>query len=159
MLVQKNASTNMRIEALGYYQAARERIDEAEILYQHQCFGLSIYVAGLAVECLFRAFRSLVDPHFEARHDLLELLSISGLEAIGTGKSRRDLAELTGIIFSRWKNDLRYASEKRLRRHFKRLKLDRGIRGDFLKENCRVTLQAAQTIVALGSQRWPTNPA
>ncbi len=148
----------MRIEAWSYYEAAQERLIEADILYQSQRFGLSLYVAGLAVECLFRAFRSLADSHFEARHDLPELLSISGLEFITAGKNSRAIAETTGILFTRWKNDIRYASEKRLRRHFKRLKLDRGIRGDFLKENCRLALHAAQKIVALGNQRWPQSP-
>ncbi len=144
----------MRIEARSYYEAAQERLLEANILYQSRRFGLSLYVAGLAVECLFRAFRSLVDPYFEARHDLPELLSISGLELVSAGKNSRVIAEATAILFTRWKNDIRYASEKRLRRHFKRLKLDRSIRGDFLKENCRIALNAAQRIVAMGNQQW-----
>jgi len=76
----------------------------------------------------------------------------------GVLPDRRAIAEATGVIFTRWKNDIRYASEKRLRRHFKRLKLDHGIRGDFLKENCRLALHAAQKIVALGNQRWPKPP-
>lgn len=144
----------MQHEAKSYFEAAQERINEAGILYQQQCFGLSIYVAGLAVECLFRAFRLLLDPHFEVRHDLSELLSISGLELLGSNANRRELAEATGVLFTRWKNDIRYASEKRLRRHYKWLKLDRGIRGDYLKENSRIVLFAAQKIVAVGSRQW-----
>jgi hypothetical protein len=144
----------MRIQATDYFETAQERLVDAQLLYDNKRYALSLYISGLAVECLLRAFRLLKDPHFDARHDLTELLGVSELELIVPIKYRHEIIEATGIIFTRWKNDIRFASGNRLRRHFKRLKLDRGIRGDFLKENCRIALQAATTIIRIGGSRW-----
>jgi hypothetical protein len=57
-------------------------------------------------------------------------------------------------LFNRWRNDLRYTSNGRLRRRLKKQKLDRGIRGDFLKETCRITVEAATTILKIGVAKW-----
>ena len=50
---------------------------------QKESFALSMYTAGLAVECLLRAFRWKKDKSFEGRHDLEDLLKASGLLRIG----------------------------------------------------------------------------
>jgi len=52
------------------------------------------------------------------------------------------------------RNDLRYTSNVRLRRRFKKMKLDRGIRGNFLKENCRLAIEAATIILQIGVTKW-----
>jgi len=57
-------------------------------------------------------------------------------------------------LFGRWKNDLRYISNDRLRRRLKKLKLDRGIRGNYLKENCRIAIETATTIIKIGAVKW-----
>jgi len=144
----------MHFEAENYFEAAQERLTDAQLLYEEKRYAVSLYISGLAIECLLRAFRFLKNRQFDARHDLIELLGVSELEMIVPIKYRREIAEATGIIFIRWKNGVRFASANRLRRHFKKLKLDRGIRGDFLKENCRVVFQAAKTIILIGMQQW-----
>lgn len=146
----------MRFEAENYFEAARERLADAQLLYEAKRYTVSLYISGLAVECLRRAFRLRKDAQFDARHDLIELLGVSELEMIVPTQYRREIAEATGTIFTRWKNDIRFASTSRLRSHLKKLKLDRGIRGDFLKENCRMTLQAATVIIRLGARQWRT---
>ncbi len=144
----------MHIEAMDYFEAAQERLVDARLLYEKQRYALSLYISGLAVESMLRAFRALKDPHFDARHDLPKLLGMSDLELIVPVKFRREITEATGTIFTRWKNDLRFVSANRLRRHIKKQKLDRGIRGDFLKENSRIVLQAAETVVRIGTRQW-----
>ena len=52
----------MQFTADHYYRASRERIVEAALLYDRQRYGLGMYVAGLAVESLLRAFRYQKDP-------------------------------------------------------------------------------------------------
>jgi len=54
----------------SYYTAARERIKEAQFLLENRYYTLAMYISGLAVECILRAFRLLKDPTFDERHDL-----------------------------------------------------------------------------------------
>lgn len=57
-------------------------------------------------------------------------------------------------MWTRWKNNYRYVPEAKLRAEVKRLQLDRGIKGDVLKENARVALENARTVVNKGTFQW-----
>jgi hypothetical protein len=59
-----------------------------------------------------------------------------------------------GEVWARWKNNYRYLADRRLRSEIKRLQLDRGLKGDALKENARVALENALTIVNKGTFQW-----
>jgi hypothetical protein len=55
-----------------YFQTATQRMRQAQYLYNEgSSFALAIYVGGVAVECLLRAFKGRRDPTFDERHDLL----------------------------------------------------------------------------------------
>src|SRR5689334_3990123 len=70
-----------------YYRAALERIKQAEYLYREgNSYALAMYVAGVAVECILRAFRARKAPVFESRHDLLLLFAESGMVSVGEEK-------------------------------------------------------------------------
>ncbi len=69
-------------------------------------------------------------------------------------KSRAKLNAVLGEVWERWRNNYRYVPEDRLRKEFQQRKLDRGIKGVFLKENARVTLENAITIVNQGAIKW-----
>jgi hypothetical protein len=144
----------MRVEPNDYLEAARDRITDAHSLYDVGRYSFSLYAAGLAVESLLRAYRVLRNPEFEERHDLRQLLAESGMEEFVTKIEYSNITNLVFTIFLRWKNDLRFASEGRLKRRLKRLQLDRGIRGDFVKENCRLSIEAASRIVKIGVAKW-----
>jgi hypothetical protein len=62
------------------------------------------------------------------------------------------------LIGPRWSNKHRYRSEAALRAFLKRGGFDRRIRGDYLKENARIVVNAAARIVNLGLLRWKTFP-
>jgi hypothetical protein len=64
----------MGLRSDSYYTAARDRIREAQFLHEHRYDVLSMYVSGLAGECILRAFRLLKDPTFDERHDLMDIL-------------------------------------------------------------------------------------
>jgi hypothetical protein len=78
----------------------------------------------------------------------------SELNSLVTPAESLQIDAANSALFRRWKNDLRYTSNGRLRRRLKRLKLDRGLRGDFLKENCRNAIEAATTILRVGVAKW-----
>jgi hypothetical protein len=63
-----------------YFQTATQRMRQAQHLYaEGASFALAVYVGGLAVECLLRAFKGRRDPTFDERHDLLRLFAASGI--------------------------------------------------------------------------------
>ncbi len=146
----------MRIEAKDYVEVALERLNEANLLYEKSRYALALYVAGVAVESLLRAYIVRSDPKFEAAHDLFLLLSASNLRSLVAPAESQQVFTAITALFRRWRNDLRYTSNARLRRLLKKSKLDRGRRGDFLKENCRTAIVAATLTLKIGVAKWKT---
>lgn len=147
----------MRIDAIDYFTAAKERLAEANLLYEKERYALAIYVAGVAVESLLRAYIVRINPKFEAAHDLYLLLDASNLRSFSAPTEGQQAFAAITTLFRRWRNDLRYTSNARLRRRLKKAKLDRGIRGDFLKANCRMVIEAAKLVLKIGVTTWKTS--
>jgi HEPN domain-containing protein len=146
----------MRIEAADYVEAAKERLSQANLLYEKGHHSLALYIAGVAVESLLWAYIVRLDPRFETAHDLYLLLDASNLRSFAAPTEGQQVFTAIAMLFRRWRNDLRYTSNDRLRRRLKKLKLDRGVRGDFLKENCRIAIEAAKIILTIGVAKWKT---
>ncbi len=158
----------MKFRAEEYYHAGLERMKQAESLYRTGGdYALAMYCSGLAVECLLRAFRWREDASFEGRHDLHDLLKASGLLRLNDeymrrrGKSDEDIREL-GIalraamneVVILWHNNLRFASEVRLRAFLKGIKRLQGGKGDPLKRNALDLINASQTMINRGILLW-----
>ena len=144
----------MRIEAVDYFTAAKERLDEANLLFEKTRYALALYVAGVAVESLLRAYAFRLESQLDAAHNLKLLLDVSNLQSLATPTESQQVFTAIDELYRRWRNDLRYTSNDRLRRRLKKDKLDRGIRGDFLKENCRIALENAANILKIGVATW-----
>jgi hypothetical protein len=72
-----------------YFQSATQRMRQAQCLYyEGASFALSIYVGGVAVECLLRAFKGRRDPTFDEKHHLLRLFAASGMLRVDPDKLR-----------------------------------------------------------------------
>ncbi len=111
-----------------YYRAALERIKQAHYLYREgSSYSLAMYVAGVAVECLLRAFRARKNPEFESRHDLLSLFAESGMLKVAQEKLRaggwsaeeiashvKTMRAAVNDVYILWHNNYRYASENRV---------------------------------------------
>ncbi|MGO9470445.1 MAG: hypothetical protein ACLQVF_40650 [Isosphaeraceae bacterium] len=118
-----------------YFQTATQRMRQARHLYQEgSSFALAIYVGGVAVECLLRAFKGLRDPTFDEKHDLLRLFAASGILRVDRTKllakhwtdtqidgHLRTLKVTVNEIYRLWANNYRFASEERLRSHLKQI--------------------------------------
>jgi hypothetical protein len=151
-----------------YFQTATQRMRQAQHLYREGAsFALAIYVGGLAVECLLRAFKGRRNPAFDERHDLLKLFAASGMLQIDRDKLRanqwtdekindhlRTLRVAVSEIIPLWANNYRYASEERLRSHLKEITRYQRIRGDYLKEQARRFLNSAQRFIDKGIVLW-----
>jgi hypothetical protein len=159
----------MRLTAEDYLSAATERLEEARSLYKRSGGGasyvLAIYLAGVAVECILRAFIIKRNRLMDTGHDLVELFVQSGLgepldpkapiDSRDRFETRR--GELSGSISGikyRWSNNLRYTSRKRYVKHLRDAGQLGKNRGDELKENARQVIEAAVTIVNHGVEVW-----
>ncbi|MCI0378151.1 MAG: hypothetical protein L0215_11130 [Gemmataceae bacterium] len=151
-----------------YFEAATERMSQARLLYhQGQCYALAMYCAGLAVECMLRAYRWREHATFEGRHVLLKLLKDSGLlgvydmatrdQGLGEHEVLRQSASLqaaVGDVAVLWHNNLRFASERRLKAFLVSIKRHQGKKGDPCKANALDLVNAAQKIIDRGVLLW-----
>jgi hypothetical protein len=119
----------MEFTADHYFHASVERMSQAQHLYREGTgyYALTMYVAGLAVECLLRAFLLRRKRDFEARHDLLLLFKESGILDVDPGRLKtkglsdeqieaheKALRASVNDVFILWRNNYRFASEARL---------------------------------------------
>lgn len=152
-----------------YFQTATQRIRQAQHLYNEGAsFALAIYVGGVAVECLLRAFKGRRDPTFDEKHNLLRLFAASGMLRVDHQKLHakgwsdeqidahlRALQAAVNEVFRLWANNYRFTSEERLRSHLKQLTgYQRKIKGDYLKEQARKFLNSAQKFIDKGVVQW-----
>jgi hypothetical protein len=161
----------MDFRPVHYFRAAVQRMEQARYLYQEgRSFALSIYVGGVAVECMLRAFKLLRDPSFDERHNLLRLFSASGMLRVDKETLRakgltdaeidghlRGLQTTVNAVSALWANNYRYASEERLLAHLKRITGFQKIKGDYLKDRARKFLGAAQSFITKGTLQWPSS--
>jgi len=144
----------MAFNAEDYRIAAEEHVTAANQLYGLKRWALAHYVAGLAVECMFRAYRCRVNTQFDERHNLRDLARASGfLDIIPPERVEAILAALEGVV-ARWQNDHRFRSEAALRRFLVDNSLYLKIKGDFVKESSRRIVNAATELVNLGARQW-----
>lgn len=144
----------MAFGASDYKMAAEEHITAAGELYRQERFVLAHYVAGLAVECMFRAYRRRIDSVFDSRHDLYELAKASRFFDVVPENRARAIRAALGVVYGQWQNDHRYRSEDALRRFLVEKKLYLRIKGDLVKENTRRVVNAALDLVTLGGSQW-----
>ncbi len=159
----------MKFSADHYFRASVDRMSQAHFLYRagQGHFALAMYAAGLAVECLLRANMMRRKPDFESRHDLLLLLKESGMLDINSDRMRAKkftdeqieehravLRSLANDVFILWRNEYRFASDARLLAHLKKMKLQRGSKGDLLKAKAHELLNAAQGFIDRGVLQW-----
>jgi len=160
----------MKIDAKHYFCAATERMNQARILYGYDggyCFALSMYTAGVAVECMLRAFKLRRTSEFDERHDLLRLFRESGMlqinedDMVAKGVSHdramqytQDIRAAASEVYNLWANDYRYASESRLKSELNRMKQYDHAKGDVLKASALRLLNAAQALTDRGTELW-----
>jgi HEPN domain-containing protein len=160
----------MDFTADHYYRAALERMSQAHHLYRAGAgyYALAMYAAGLAVECMLRAFvLRRGKTEFESRHNVLLLAKESGILNVDRDRLKekgltdeqidaheKALWASVNDVFILWRNTYRFASEARLLAHLKKMQLYEGVKGDPLKANARRLLNASQQFVDKGVLQW-----
>jgi HEPN domain-containing protein len=144
----------LKLNYNDYREASASKIATARQLHRMGRYSAAIYFSGVSIECLLRAFIVRKNPEFDSRHDLSDLYKKSQLQDIIHPKNHREAGAWLGDIWTRWKNNYRYVSDDRLKVQFRRLRLNRGIKGDFLKENSNIAVNSALNLWTLGERRW-----
>ena len=151
----------MKFTAEAYRKAALEHVVVARELYDANPprYVLAHYTAGLAVECMLRAYLYRISLEFDERHDLRALYRAARFDEIVPASLQEQIGAARSTLYSQWQNNHRFCSEEYLRSFFKRLGLDRGIKGDFLKERTRQIVNAAFEVVSVGDKQWTKSPS
>jgi hypothetical protein len=152
------ATAEQRARAEVYRDAAAEHVTAAGELYDLGRYVQSNYLAGLAVECMLRAYRIMIDPEFDSRHDIDRLYELAKFADVVPPGNAEATGLLLSVVVALWSNDHRFLSEAALRRRWTRRRLYEGIKkGDFVKERNRQLVNAASGIVTVGVARWTTS--
>ncbi len=137
-----------------YREAAEEHLERLEYLHDRGFYALSHYIAGVAVECVLRAHLVMVDPEFDARHDIIELRRGARFFDFVPHEAQESVAAALGEVTTRWSNNHRYRSGASVLRYLKTAKLDRRVKGDALKYSSHRIVSASIHIVTMGLLRW-----
>lgn len=139
-------------QANVYFAAAQEHKTLAVELHEAGRYVLSHYLAGLAVECILRAYRTRINSAFTARHDLAALAQEAGFDSIVPDEMQETIGAAFTEVVRRWSNSHRYRSERALRDSLRQAGLGRS--GKYVRESSRRIINAAIVIVDQGVLKW-----
>src|SRR5437870_2801457 len=114
----------MNLRREEYRLAALERINDSGALRRNGRHPAAMYFAGVAAECMLRAWHRESTP-FDERHDVVKLFRGCDDRLANLARGRLRTAILT--IHLLWSNGLRYADEGKVRAFLKARQQDRGI--------------------------------
>jgi hypothetical protein len=153
-----------------YYRVSLERLKQSWFLSEspeHESYALAMYVAGVAVESMLRAFKMFRDPVFDEKHVLSrpfraggmldldpEILKVRGFTTAQVERHFQELQAAASDVCDLWENDYRFASEERMRARLESKQLDRGVKGDFSKKKALDLLQSSQRIIDKEVFQW-----
>lgn len=137
-----------------YRSAALERIGDALELRRLERYAFAMYAAGVAVECMLRAFRH-PDLEHQAHHDVVALFAACEADRLGE-RARAKLRGPVQTVHLLWLNNFRYSHEQRLRQHLNDIKYYTRVKrgSDTLKVACIELMDAALEVVTVGDERW-----
>lgn len=79
---------------------------------------------------------------------------MSRLEAVVPSHLKEIVSVSLSVVAAQWNNSQRYYSVELLRAEYRRAQLDRGVKGDIVKELTRRTVAAAFEVVSIGEAQW-----
>jgi hypothetical protein len=100
-----------------YFSGALHRLDDLTHLRTNgKSVIFSLYCAGVAIECMLRAYITKYTREFDSKHNLLKLYEKSLLASYLDEEEKQELAVAIKIAHRIWTNELRYTSDKRMKR-------------------------------------------
>jgi hypothetical protein len=144
----------MEIGAAEYRVAAEEHLRAAACCHIDGNYLSCHYLSGLSVECILRAYRWQINSLWSGRHNLVVLFREAEFDKFVPASLIDEMSEHFGLITSRWANDHRYASPKKLLRQLNNLHALKNVKGDKMKKNSQEMYDAAEFIFGIGKERW-----
>lgn len=144
----------MDFTAESYRITSLEHMARAQEFHAEGRYFLAHYFAGVAVECLLRAYLLRISPEFDARHDLYQLARSSRFFDFVPYELQREYGFKFTTLNLRWRSSHRYATEEQWRGYLSGLKADFSLKGERTKNNSRTALNIAYDIVSLGDNKW-----
>lgn len=106
-----------RFTPIDYYNASLLRNKDLKYLRKNeQSIIFSLYCAGVAVECMLRAYITKRTSEFSSKHNLENLYLDSQIATFLNVEEKEKLTIAIKKINKIWRNDLRYTSEKKMTR-------------------------------------------
>jgi len=146
----------------AYLRCAEERVLDAQCLHEAGRYGAAHYVAGVAVECVLRAYWGRRKPgRFYAGHALRRLCNEARfLDYLpNTDETQVTVRAALGVVESRWLNSHRFRDEVGLRRWLQESGLDpRVSKAKALRVSSEQIVETAVEIIVYGRQSWRRQP-
>ncbi|MDQ7090770.1 MAG: hypothetical protein Q9M50_09005 [Methylococcales bacterium] len=163
-----------RFTSTDYFKASLLRNQDLRnlMLNTNQSIIFSLYCAGVAVECMLRAYILKITTEFNSKHDLELLYLDSKIATLLSLEEKKDLTTSIKKLNKIWRNDLRYTSKDRMIRlilselncsNKKHTQLQNSINQHrnaddkfnmLFYDHFKQTFEAANLIVEIGKRKW-----
>lgn len=155
-------STESGFNEIVYVAACQERIRIATQLLNQTVpdYVMATYLSGVAVECLFHAYRIRAGAQDDAKHDLFRQAELGNFFGGMKRRQKEAVGALLGEVVSCWQNNHRYRSADALKAFViaRRLHItgpnSAATRDDPVKHNAERIVDAANELVTIGITRW-----
>ncbi len=141
-----------------YRAAAREHLERGDRLWDTGQYFLAHYIAGLAVECLLRAYLLRRSREFVSRHDLNGLARESKFYDLVPPKQVEAFSAKFALLNARWRSNHRYFSERQLLNYMNEPNAqaaeDLQGRGEKWKNLSRTVVSLAHDVINQGEAKW-----
>jgi hypothetical protein len=116
----------------------------------------SVYTAGVTIECMFRAYITKYTKEFDSKHDLEKLYIKSLLGIQFDTDEKEQLAIAVKKANTIWSNDLRYTSEKRMKRIIahKNVRANLNDVNAYIDREYNTIFDATELIIKRGKEKW-----
>ncbi len=140
-----------------YYSAALNRYKNLEHLKTNKdSIIFSLYCAGVAAECMFRAYILKETRAFDEKHDLLKLYTKSKMWLTLTDEQKIELSISVKKISDFWFNNLRYTSDSRAKRKIAHKFVRTNFKdiNKYLEKHNNDIFMATKNVIEIGEKLW-----
>lgn len=140
-----------------YFSASLARNEDMKHLRQNaNSVIFSLYCAGVAIECMLRAYLLKETTEFDAKHNLEKLYEQSKIAKLLEANEKEIISAAVKNANKLWNNNLRYTSDKRMKRliaheivrtNFKDI-------GKYLNKYYSDIFEATEILIKTGQAKW-----
>lgn len=146
-----------KIHPNAFYVAAHERLRESLLLLDGDRPGASLWVSGVATECIFLAYwRAAGHIEHNAGHDLRSLYSLAYAKIVPSRHAEK-IGAAVGHLADCWRNLHRYRAHSTVNSWLSEMharEYGGHLRGDYVSYHAKRAYDDASEIIDLGADKW-----